>query len=97
MGGTGSCGCREHQRTSENDQDKILCNNPPPILGPIPEPIPHSPDESQEVHSNMDWHLAWVKEIGHLQQIADEQERAGADQEWYWMMLFHVQSGFRFS
>ena len=26
MGGTGSCGCREHWRTSENDQDEILRN-----------------------------------------------------------------------
>ena len=38
----------------------------------------------------MDWCFAWVREIGHLQQITDEQEKAGADQGWYQMMLFHV-------
>ena len=65
---------------------------PPPIPGPIPGPIPLSPDENQEVHGNVDWRLAWVKEIGHLQQITDEQEKAGADPEWYRMMLFRVRS-----
>jgi hypothetical protein len=65
---------------------------PPPIPGPIPGPIPLSPDESQEVHGNVDWRLAWVKEIGHLQQITDEQEKAGADPEWYRMMLFRVRN-----
>jgi hypothetical protein len=63
---------------------------PPPI--PVPGPIPLSPDESQEVHGNVDWRLAWVKEIGHLQQITDEQEKAGADPEWYRMMLFRVRN-----
>ena len=36
----------------------------PPVPGPIPGPIPLSPDESQKVHSNVDWGLAWVREIG---------------------------------
>ena len=67
---------------------------PPPLPGPIPGPIPLSPDESLEVdeHGNVNWRLAWVKEIGHLQQITDEQEKAGADPEWYRMMLFRVRN-----
>jgi hypothetical protein len=64
---------------------------PPPIPGPIPG-MPLSPDESQEVHGNVDWRLAWVKEIGHLQQITEEQEKAGADPEWYRMMLYRVRN-----
>jgi len=64
---------------------------PPPIPGPIPG-IPLSPDEGQEVHGNVDWRLAWVKEIGHLQQITEEQEKAGADPEWYRMMLYRVRN-----
>ena len=63
---------------------------PPPIPRLIPGPIPLSPDENQEVRGNIDWHLAWVKEIGHLQQITDEQEKAGANPEWYRMMLFRI-------
>ena len=61
---------------------------------PIPGPIPLSPDESLELdeHGNVNWRLAWVKEIGHLQQITEEQEKAGADPEWYRMMLFRVRN-----
>ena len=36
MGGTGSCGCREHQRTLENAQEEILHNSISPV-GPNPE------------------------------------------------------------
>ncbi|KAG6838010.1 hypothetical protein H0H93_008404 [Arthromyces matolae] len=39
---------------------------------------------------NVNWKLAWLKEIGHLQQVTAEQEKAGADPEWYRMMLFRV-------
>jgi hypothetical protein len=44
--------------------------------------MPLSPDKNQEVHGNVDWHVAWVKEIGLLQQIIDEQ-KVGTDAEWY--------------
>lgn len=66
---------------------------PPPIPGPIP-PVPISPDEGLEVdeHGNVNWRLAWLKEIGHLQQITAEQEKAGVDPEWYRMMLIRVRS-----
>lgn len=61
---------------------------------PIPGPIPIVPDENFELdeHGNVNWRLAWHKEIGHLQQITAEQEKAGVDQEWYRMMLIRVRS-----
>jgi forkhead box protein J2/3 len=51
-------------------------------------------DENVEVdeHGNVNWRMAWMKEIGHLQQITAEQEKAGVDAEWYRMMLFRVRS-----
>ncbi|TFK27021.1 hypothetical protein FA15DRAFT_666756 [Coprinopsis marcescibilis] len=69
-----------------------------PMMGmrfpPMPGPVPISPDESFEVdeHGNINWRMAWLKEIGHLQQVTQEQEKAGADQEWYRMMLFRVRT-----
>ncbi|KAG2013964.1 hypothetical protein CC2G_010821 [Coprinopsis cinerea AmutBmut pab1-1] len=69
-----------------------------PMMGmrfpPVAGPVPISPDESFEVdeHGNINWRLAWLKEIGHLQQVTQEQEKAGADQEWYRMMLFRVRT-----
>ena len=61
---------------------------------PVPGPVPISPDESFEVDENgiINWRAAWLKEIGHLQQVTQEQEKAGADQEWYRMMLFRVRT-----
>lgn len=61
---------------------------------PIPGPIPISPDENFELdeHGNVNWKLAWLKELGHLEQITAEQEKAGVDPEWYRMMLFRVRS-----
>ncbi len=60
----------------------------------FPMPMPISPDEGLEMdeHGNINWHHAWLKEIGHLQQVTQEQEKAGADQEWFRMMLFKVRS-----
>lgn len=60
---------------------------PPPLPGPM-----LSPEEGIEVdeHGNVNWRMAWLKEIGHLQQITAEQEKAGVDPEWYRMMLFRV-------
>jgi len=66
---------------------------PPPIAGHMP-PVPISADEGLEVdeHGNVNWRLAWLKEIGHLQQITAEQEKANIDPEWYRMMLFRVRT-----
>ncbi|TCD70836.1 hypothetical protein EIP91_001526 [Steccherinum ochraceum] len=41
-------------------------------------------------HGNVDWNLAWRKELNSLQQLTEEQEKAGADPEWYRMMLFRL-------
>lgn len=61
---------------------------------PIPGVLPMAPDEGFELdeHGNVNWRLAWLKELGHLQQITAEQEKAGVDPEWYRMMLFRVRS-----
>lgn len=58
---------------------------PPPLF---------PPDEQFEVdeHGNVNWHAAWLKELNQLQQVTEEQQKAGADQEWYRMMLFRVRS-----
>lgn len=55
-------------------------------------PYMFPPDEEFEVdeHGNINWHTAWLKELAQLQQLTDEQQKAGADQEWYRMMLFRV-------
>ncbi|KAF7313578.1 Fe-S cluster assembly protein DRE2 [Mycena chlorophos] len=39
-----------------------------------------------------DWRAMWAREIGHLQQITAEQDKNGAKQEWYQMMLVRVRS-----
>lgn len=63
-------------------------------LHPIVGAMPMSPDESFDLdeHGNVDWRLAWLKEIGHLQQVTAEQEKAGVDPEWYRMMLVRVRT-----
>lgn len=59
---------------------------------PLPAPMPLSADETIEVdeHGHVNWRVAWLKELGHLQQVTAEQEKAQVDQEWYRMMLFRV-------
>jgi forkhead box protein J2/3 len=43
-------------------------------------------------HGNVDWHLAWVKELAALQQLTNDQEKGGVEQEWYRQMLFRVRA-----
>ncbi|KAJ7047643.1 hypothetical protein C8F04DRAFT_1022538 [Mycena alexandri] len=59
---------------------------------PPPGPMPISPEENIELdeNGNVNWRVAWLKEIGHLQQVTAEQEKANVDPEWYRMMLFRV-------
>ena len=45
-------------------------------------------DEQGEIN----WHAAWRKELAQLQQATEEQEKAGADQEWYKNMLIRVRT-----
>ena len=63
---------------------------PPTVIGPMPM----APDEQFDLdeHGNIDWKAAWEKEIMHLQQVTQEQEKSGADGEWYRMMLFRVRT-----
>ena len=84
---------------------KVLCNyrfdpatfammGPPPGMRfPVPPP-PHVPMEEFRLdeHGNVDWHLAWVKELEALQQLTNDQEKAGVDLEWYRQMLFRVRA-----
>jgi len=65
-----------------------------PMMGFSVPPIPLASEENLELDENgqVNWRVAWLKEIGHLQQITAEQEKAGADQEWYRMMLFRIRS-----
>lgn len=66
---------------------------PPGMRFPVPPP-PHVPMEEFEVdeHGNVDWHMAWIKELQVLQQLTTDQDKAGADQEWYRQMLFRVRA-----
>ncbi|EMD40813.1 hypothetical protein CERSUDRAFT_111398 [Gelatoporia subvermispora B] len=66
---------------------------PPP--GGMRYTPPIFPDEQFEVdsHGNVNWQAAWLKELSHLQQLTEEQQKAGTDQEWYKMMLFRVRGG----
>jgi len=66
---------------------------PPGMRFPVPPP-PHVPMEEFRLdeHGNVDWHLAWVKELEALQQLTDDQEKAGVDLEWYRQMLFRVRA-----
>ncbi|KAJ7638569.1 hypothetical protein FB45DRAFT_903250 [Roridomyces roridus] len=59
-----------------------------------PGPMPISPEENIELDENgqVNWRVAWLKEIGHLQQVTADQEKAGVDPEWYRMMLFRVRA-----
>uniref|UniRef100_D8PKJ7 Fork-head domain-containing protein n=2 Tax=Schizophyllum commune (strain H4-8 / FGSC 9210) TaxID=578458 RepID=D8PKJ7_SCHCM len=61
---------------------------------PMGGPMPISPEEGLELdeNGNVDWRAAWLKEIGHLQQVTAEQEKAGVDAEWYRMMLYRVRT-----
>ena len=61
-----------------------------PTLQPIPIPIGTDDGIEVDEHGNVNWRLAWHKELGHLQQVTAEQEKAQVDQDWYRMMLFRV-------
>ncbi|KAI0268363.1 hypothetical protein BC834DRAFT_1021574 [Gloeopeniophorella convolvens] len=66
---------------------------PPGMRFPVP-PIPQVPMEEFELdeHGNVNWHAAWEKELSALQQLTDDQEKAGVEQEWYRQMLFRVRA-----
>ena len=41
-------------------------------------------------NGNLSWRLTLMKELSNLQQLAVEQEKAGADEEWFRMMLLRI-------
>lgn len=53
-------------------------------------PMPISPEENMDENGQVNWRVAWLKEIEHLQQVTTEQEQAGVDPAWYMMMLFRL-------
>ncbi|KII95815.1 hypothetical protein PLICRDRAFT_34769 [Plicaturopsis crispa FD-325 SS-3] len=55
-----------------------------------PPPAPMVDNIEVDEHGNVNWHMAWVKELNQLQHLTAEQEKAHADPEWYRMMLFRV-------
>ncbi|KAF7433325.1 hypothetical protein PC9H_005275 [Pleurotus ostreatus] len=75
---------------------------PPPAFDPafmmgVRFSIPGLPlDEGIELdeQGNVNWRAAWLKEIGHLQALTADQEKAGVDQEWYRMMFVRVRTAF---
>lgn len=58
----------------------------PPLFRPD-EQLPTTDD-----HSTPDWAAAWRKELGNLLQVTEQQDKAGADQEWYRQMFFRVRN-----
>jgi forkhead box protein J2/3 len=67
---------------------------PPPM---VPYPTPKMAlDEGigLDEHGQINWRLAWLKELGHLQQVTAEQEKAQVEQEWYHMMLYRIRAAF---
>ncbi|EIM88490.1 uncharacterized protein STEHIDRAFT_55479 [Stereum hirsutum FP-91666 SS1] len=66
---------------------------PPHSIRFMPPPLNlHLEDLDMDENGNVDWHMAWINEIQQLQHITAEQEKAGADQEWFRMMFFRVRS-----
>lgn len=55
-------------------------------------PYALGPDERLEVDEagNISWRLQWLKELGHLRNLTQEQEKEGVSEEWYKMMFLRV-------
>jgi forkhead box protein J2/3 len=41
---------------------------------------------------NVNWRLQWMKELEHLQQLTEEQDKDGASEEWYRVMFIRVRT-----
>ncbi len=52
------------------------------------------PEERFEVddHGNINWAAAWRKELANMVSFTEDQEKSGADQEWFKLMLIKVRS-----
>jgi forkhead box protein J2/3 len=64
------------------------------MLGPRFPPLipPFGPDERLEVDEagNVNWRLQWMKELAHLQELTQENEKAGVSEEWFKLMFLRV-------
>lgn len=70
---------------------------PPPPPGPpgmryMPPMFPGEENIEHDEQGNVDWHAEWRKELDTLNRVTDDQEKAGADQEWYRTMLIRVRT-----
>ena len=57
-------------------------------------PLLFRPDEQFELdeHGQVNWHAQWRKELAQLQQATEEQEKSGADPDWFRIMLVRLRS-----
>jgi forkhead box protein J2/3 len=58
----------------------------PPLFPGEPQP------ETDPASGQPNWRSLWLKELGHLQQLTQEQEKAGVEQEWYRIMIWRVRA-----
>ncbi|KAI0723192.1 hypothetical protein C8Q76DRAFT_614917 [Earliella scabrosa] len=67
---------------------------PPPPFDPNYQIPLFRPDEQFDMdeQGEINWHAAWRKELAQLQQATEEQEKAGAAQEWYRIMFLKVRT-----
>ncbi|KAG6378497.1 hypothetical protein JVT61DRAFT_12757 [Boletus reticuloceps] len=65
---------------------------PPPPPGLRFPPHPAMPIDNLEAdeNGNLSWRLTLMKELSNLQQLSVEQEKAGADEDWFRMMLLRI-------
>lgn len=56
-------------------------------------PLPVLPGENlEDENGHVDWKLQWLKELGQLQNMTAEQEKAGVGEDWYRMMFYRVRT-----
>ncbi|THH27287.1 hypothetical protein EUX98_g6901 [Antrodiella citrinella] len=71
---------------------------PPAYLPPFDptfgmmNPLMNMGEIETDEHGNPNWNLAWRKELGALQRVTEDQEKAGADQEYFRLMLMRLRS-----
>jgi forkhead box protein J2/3 len=51
-------------------------------------------EQETDEHGNPHWRAIWLNELARLQQVTSAQDSAGADQEWYKMMVLRVRAAF---
>lgn len=72
--------------TSTFPDPNLMMSRSPPLFPGEPQP------EIDAQTGQPNWRSLWLKELGHLQQLTQEQEKAGVDQEWYRIMIWRVRA-----